>query len=472
MVEMDMFGFKALAPMSEWVSAPPMLTKFLSGHDVRIEVMRGEPNATIVNLVLEFNVAMSCDSVTQSLSFNMLSFGFGGQPMLNLRTPYLQWSWSGTLTDVSDGILEIIVNNPTSFNGMLSTGSIGHLLLCKGEANNVMVFPKSAYDDTDFNYTDGQYTFMHHAYGADMFRYSGDFTLSWSDWTNWKNVTTIPADVLSNSDTFWTGQHLIVQYWSGVVTTSSIVVHADLNYKQQCCVPQFLTQGPFNDWGYDQCISSVMNLVSDGTWELEIMAAWPTYLQLNMFEYDDYYYGDGIMNRLPPNSIAHNYLNLSAPPYPALAWALIIDDATLEWTLEPHGHAFVSATIRHFCVLFYGIHHNLYGVQTNSGASKYSPIIGLLNKSAADFEESVTPITEKIFGHKPNTEIVGWPEDKNKRHKVLIATLKYEIIDWKLKVRVRGLGAMSSLGKAMTDIDLIWVIPKVKDLDYPAGKPA
>ncbi|KAG1859045.1 glycoside hydrolase family 13/glycosyltransferase family 5 protein [Suillus tomentosus] len=510
-VEMDMFGFKALVPISEWVPVPPMLTKFLPGHDARIEVMRGEPNTTIVNLVLEFNVAMSCDSVTQSLSFNMSSSGIGGQPTLNLTsvvcdavtnptissvvgTPYSQWSWSGTLTDVSDGILEIIVNNPTSFDGTLSTGSIDHLLLREGEANNVMVFPESDYDNTDFSYTDGQYTFMHRAYGADMFRYSGDFTLSWSNWTNWENVTTIPADVLSNSDTFWTGQHLIVQYWSGVATTSSVVVHADLNYKEQRRVPQFLARGPFNDWGYDQGISNAMNLVSDGIWELEIMAAWPTYLQLNVFGYDDYYYGDvdgdGVMDRLPANSIALNYLNLSAPPYPALAWALIVDDATLEWTLEPRGHASVSATMYGllcslslitgvlavviFMYSFYGIRHNLYGVQTNSGASKCSSIIGSLdNKSTTYFKGSVIPIMEKIFGHKPNGEIIGWPEDKNKWRKVLIATLEYEIIDWKLKVKIGGLGVMSSLmGKAMTDVDLIWVISKVKDLDYPAGEPA
>ncbi|KAG2054505.1 hypothetical protein BDR06DRAFT_971487 [Suillus hirtellus] len=49
--------------------------------------------------------------------------------------------------------------------------------------------------------------------------------------------------------------------------------------------------------------------------------------------------------------------------------------------------------------------------------------------------------------------------------------LEYEIIDWKLKVKIGGLSVMSSLmGKAMTDVDLIWVIPKVKDLDYPAGE--
>jgi alpha-1,3-glucan synthase len=41
------------------------------------------------------------------------------------------------------------------------------------------------------------------------------------------------------------------------------------------------------------------------------------------------------------------------------------------------------------------------------------------------------------------------------------------------KVKIGGLGVMSSLmGKAMTDVDLIWVVPKVKDIKYPAGKQA
>lgn len=50
--------------------------------------------------------------------------------------------------------------------------------------------------------------------------------------------------------------------------------------------------------------------------------------------------------------------------------------------------------------------------------------------------------------------------------------MEYEIIDWKLKVKIGGLGVMSSLmGKAMSDVDLIWVIPKVKNLEYPPGEP-
>lgn len=287
----------------------------------------------------------------------------------------------------------------------------------------------------------------------------------------------------------------IVVDWSAVATTSSVVVHADLNFNQQRRVPQFLARGPFNQWGYDQGISNSMTQIGDGTWELEIMAAWPTYVQLNVFGYDDYYYGDtdndGVLDRLPPNSIAPNYLNLSAPPYPSLAWALIVDDSTMSWSLQPRGQASVGAimfgllcsislltgvlAVAIFMYSFYGIRHNQFGVKTNSGASRYFPILGTLgNKSTADFKESATPISEKIFGHhKMNADVIGWPEDKNKRRKVLIATLEYEIIDWKLKVKIGGLGVMSSLmGKAMTDVDMIWVIPKVKDIEYPAGEPA
>lgn len=234
-----------------------------------------------------------------------------------------------------------------------------------------------------------------------------------------------------------------------------------------------------------------MNQAGDSTWELEIMASWPTYVQINVFGYDNYYYGDvdgdGIMDRLPPNTIAPNFLNMSAPPYPALAWSLVIDDQTLQWSLQPRGQASVGAIM--FALLlsiplitgtlavvifmwsFYGIRHNRYGVRPK-GASKYIPILGALgNKSTTDLKDN-TPITEKIFRPKYSSEIIGWPEDKDKRRKVLIATLEYEIFDWKLKVKIGGLGVMSSLmGKAMTDVDLIWVVPKVKDLDYPAGEP-
>jgi len=282
--------------------------------------------------------------------------------------------------------------------------------------------------------------------------------------------------------------------WSAAALSTAGVVHADASYSgKPRRVPQFLVRGPFNEWGFDKGLDHLMTLNDDGKWELEIMATWPTYVQLNIWGFDDYYYGDtdgdGVLDRLPPNTVAQNYLNMSAPPSPHLAWSLLVDDATMTWSLKPRGQSVVGAvmyallltiplitgtlSVLIFMWSFYGIKYNQFGVKAKS--SSYIPILGAFsNKSKSDLRDA-TPMSEKIFGggHKHTGEIIGWPEDKNKRRKVLIATLEYEIIDWKLKVKIGGLGVMSSLmGKAMTDVDLIWVIPKVKDLEYPPGDPA
>ena len=273
------------------------------------------------------------------------------------------------------------------------------------------------------------------------------------------------------------------------------VVHADQGYGFRRRVPQFLVRGPFNAWGFDKGINYQMENTADNRWEIEVMAIWPTYMQLNVFDFDDYFYGDtdgdGVMDRLPPNSAAPNYVNISAPPHPFIAWNLVVDDSTLQWSLEPRGEAVVGAimyalllsiplitgtlAVLIFMWSFYGIKYNKWGLKKNKPShTNYFPIIGALgSKSMADMKP--TPMSEKVFGHhNHNAEIIGWPEDGNKlRRKVLIATLEYEIMDWKLKVKIGGLGVMSTLmGKAMTDVDLIWVVPKVKDLDYPPGDPA
>ena len=72
-------------------------------------------------------------------------------------------------------------------------------------------------------------------------------------------------------------------------------------------------------------------------------------------------------------------------------------------------------------------------MEPKAGATSYFPILAAFgsHKEKGD----ATPMAEK-FADKPYTgQIIGWPEDPNKRRKVLIATLEYEIIDWKLKVK-------------------------------------
>lgn len=46
------------------------------------------------------------------------------------------------------------------------------------------------------------------------------------------------------------------------------------------------------------------------------MDRWPSLIQINIFGFDDYFLGDadgdGVMDRLPPNSLAANYFNSSS----------------------------------------------------------------------------------------------------------------------------------------------------------------
>jgi alpha-1,3-glucan synthase len=135
-------------------------------------------------------------------------------------------------------------------------------------------------------------------------------------------------------------------------------------------------------------------------------------------------------------------------PIQHLSWALLLDDATGRWSLEPRGRSSLGATM--FALLlsipiitatlavavfrwsFYGIKYNKYGAKPKESRSHYFPII-TGNKD----KEGGSSTGEKFFsfGHSKNVEIIGWPEDPNKRRKVLIATLEYEILDWKLKVK-------------------------------------
>ena len=71
--------------------------------------------------------------------------------------------------------------------------------------------------------------------------------------------------------------------------------------------------------------------------------------QLTVWGFDDYYYGDvdgdGVLDRLPPNTLAGNYLNISTPPSPHLAWSLFVDGASMIWSLEPRGELIIGAVI-------------------------------------------------------------------------------------------------------------------------------
>ncbi|KAJ3985674.1 modular protein with glycoside hydrolase family 13 and glycosyltransferase family 5 domains [Lentinula detonsa] len=498
-VTMDGYGFKALVPVANWLAPLPALTAFTPGHDYRIN---SETSGTSVDISLEFNTPMDCNGVTNSITLAMSSSSTGSTPTIsnvncaNMNSSanvvvqgvsHTQWVWNATIVDFGDGILNITVNNPSSSGGN-STGSVDVLLLRKGLPGNVMVFPENDYNATALTKNGDDYVFTHSAYGADMFRYSWNFGQNWTNWTNWEDTTTLDLSSFAGANIFWEGDHVVVQYWSAAALSSSHVMHSDYGWSGYARrVPQLIATGGFNEWGTNKGIANTFSQSGDGLWEFTFMYYWPTYFQVNVWGQDNYFYGDtdgdGVLDRLPPNSAAPNYLNMSAPPLPHLSWTVFIDDSTMTWYLEPHGREGVAATMYALLVSiplitgtlavlifmwsFYGIKYNQYGVKAKTS---YFPILGAFG-GKSDAKDGVVMSEKKV--HRHNTDIIGWPEDKNKRRKVLIATLEYEIIDWKLKVKIGGLGVMSTLiGKAMSDVDLLWVVPKVKDLEYPSGDPA
>src|SRR5437016_13657191 len=85
--------------------------------------------------------------------------------------------------------------------------TVDHFLLRKGGTDNVMVFPNNDYDNSgSFTFANGKYSFVHKAYGADLFRYSWNYGRNWTDWKAWEDTTVIDGGgVFSDRSLFWSG---------------------------------------------------------------------------------------------------------------------------------------------------------------------------------------------------------------------------------------------------------------------------
>jgi alpha-1,3-glucan synthase len=227
-VELNAFGFKALVPAANWVAPLPAITYFSPGHDARIFAESGDANATSVAVEIQFNQEMNCDDVTRKISVNVYSSGHGSAPtisrnavtcgtMTNATASKVQggdtsaWRWATTLNNVPDGILELIIDNPSNEAGTATTGSKDHLLVRKGSPKNAMVNSAVTHDTGVFAEKDGKYVFTHHAFGAEKFRYSWNFGRNWTKWTDWEDETTIEKNQFKGKDYFWDGQHIMVQ---------------------------------------------------------------------------------------------------------------------------------------------------------------------------------------------------------------------------------------------------------------------
>jgi len=515
-VTMDPLGFKVLVPVDNWVAPLPQLVHFDPGHDARI-LSHSDNDSSPIPITFSFSDEMACDSVSQSVSLAYtIDPASSHQPHISLNAPSCTsipavasslraapaavWTWSSQIEDAPDGIYEVIIKNPANKAG-LHTQSTDHLLIRKGRSDNPITFQALSYSKSLLQKgSDGLFQIISNAPGADLMRYSTDFGKTWMKWQPYARVVGLPAGTFSQSE-FWEGHHIRVQYWSKLGGSSAQAVDADYGYtgKDIRTVPQLLLRGPFNQWGYDLGTNNGFT-PRQNNWTFDIMTSWPNFFQVTPFDVHDKFYwgdvdGDGALDLLPPNSQSPNYLNLSRPLSPYLGWRIVVNQTDMTWSALPIGDETIGiATFILLCLIppltailacwifrraFYSIKINKYGFKEKKGF-RLNPFLDLMKEKSQDFraargEKGEMGMISAGIGAAMGLKLRGarWPDDMTVRRKVLIATLEYEIADWKLKVKIGGLGVMSSLmGKAMHDVDLLWVVPKVQDLEYPEAEPA
>ena len=219
---------------------------------------------------------------------------------------------------------------------------------------------------------------------------------------------------------------------------------------------------------------------------------------------------DRVLDRIPPQSLLNNVVNLTYVPSPHLAWRLELNDGSFHINLIPVGSRWTQLALYFllavipiltatgaawlFVKSFYQIKFNQFGVAQSKSIlpmafrRKFQPLQNSPSQADLSFfarasrgtfafvhpspkhgstppvtGRSPTPTTSQ-FMDNPLGADAGAPN----RRMVLIATMEYDIEDWGIKIKIGGLGVMAQLmGKNLGHQDLIWVVPCVGGIDYP-----
>jgi alpha-1,3-glucan synthase len=496
-----------------WVQPAPMITRFEPGHDAPLDSTNAGGK---IDIALEYNVDMDCDSVKNALSAAVTTGGtsepaslkFGSARCLGVtrqqKIPYtgaIQSAWriETSLVDVPDGVVRVTVANTTVSSDGMKTSSTDHFLIRFGQPNNPVVFPTANYSRSLLAVEGDRLYVQHSAPGATHWRYSTDFGSKWSTWAVYDSsepkqpITKFPWAGTKLQG--WQGTHLTVQYYSKPLGSSAFVQHSDSNdVVFERAQPHVNIHGPFNKWGYDAGIPGSMDLVYHHTWSLHYMYEWPAILQLNIWGINpdnqpdvSFIYGDidndGVVDRLPPSSLTQNVINITKPPpMPALSYKLVFNDATWRFEYIPSGH--IGLQILIFVLLAvlpvmsaalagWVYMRSFYQVKVNkSGFSSkgWMPLVAgglsrldLRSRGKGGLEmSSLSPLST------PTTGAAAAPGNGAERRTVLIATMEYNIDDLNIKIKIGGLGVMAQLmGSALSHVNLVWVVPTVGDVDYP-----
>ena len=518
---MNAWDYRAYVPAANWIGPRPMITKFVPGHDARILSAAAPGQQETVPIELHFSTEMDCDSLTKNIVFNSTTED-GSSPKIdnvvcgnftgNETAPFngaipTAWRWTANLTGVANGVHKITIVNAATPGNSSNTQSTDHFLFRIGQADNPMIFPRTA------NYTkalihqnsDSSFTISQKAAGADLFRYSLNWGSSFSNWTTYSGGNaTIGAQPWSGTSLqAWSGTHVIMQYWSRMTGSSDHIQESDLDDTvPPRRFPHLFFQGPYNQYGFDAGLNNaILQDPVDSMWKFNFMTEWPALAQVNIWgmnpdgqpdqsgvlgDID----ADGVLDRLPPSSLSAVIVNITTnPPTPYLAWQFVLDDGTYVFQLLPIGNMYQQMAmyfllwlipvltgafgIWAFMKSFYQVKFNQTGV---SDKRNYIPLAirrRFKNRHMSD-GESGNPLLK--LGNKS-----GMLQSKTalaagmggNRRMVLIATMEYDIEDWAIKIKIGGLGVMAQLmGKNLGHQDLIWIVPCVGGVDYPEDQRA
>ena len=375
----------------------------------------------------------------------------------------------------------------------MSLQSVDHFLLRVGQPDNPVVFPKGANYSSSLLFQDSNKTLhlSHKAAGADQFRYSLDFATTYSDWEDYGNGgnITLPPKVWSGTkQQEWSGEHVIVQYWSRLAGSSDHVQHGDVSSNAEIVprrLPHIFVDGTFNEYGFDAGFANEMKIdSSDKLWKFNLMLEWPVQVALNVWGmnpdgqpdqtrvYGDID-GDFILDRIPPLSLIENVINISSsPPSPYLVNQIVLNDADFRFQIVPVGSRWNqlalyillwilpvlsgAAGIYIFVKSFYRVKFNEIGVQEKKSMVPLAVRRRFKNagRSASNMPltastpyESQSAAESTVVLPSQGTNGLAFQEDggAGKRRTVLIATMEYDIEDWKIKVKIGGLGVMAQL---------------------------
>ncbi|KAL2374950.1 alpha-1,3-glucan synthase [Blastomyces gilchristii SLH14081] len=520
-LELKPWDFRAYVPKDRFIRPRPMVTKFVPGHDARLQSTVSPDQDETVPIELYYSEAMSCDGVTRSITFNSTTDN-GKKPSIDASsvkcttvTPeppkYIgevphSWKWSANLVGVYNGVHRVTISNAPSNDGLTNTTSVDHFLFRIGQPDNPMVFTRAANYSSNLLHKDnkGNLYVTHHAAGADLYRYSLTWGSSFSDWLPYEGGnTTLERQHWSGTKLQrWEGEHVSIEYWNRMTGSSSHVQHGDLDWpsSKPRRFPHLFWNGPYNQYGYDAGLKNHMVQDDDGIWKFIFMTEWPALAQVNVwginpdgkpdqtFVFGDID-GDSVLDRLPPSSLAKTIINITQPPpAPHLAWLFSLNDGTLRFQLHPvgnHYHQLIlyillwvipiltsAIGIYVFMKSFYRVKFNQVGISDKGGFVPLA-IRRKFRRQALEESHTMKPLMKLANKSKFVQSTSALVDHSGKRRTTLIATLEYYIPDWKIKIKIGGLGVMAQLmGENLGHQDLIWVIPCVGGVDYPVDQVA